>query len=264
MFSASDRVVTYVAATRPLELANDLAELIRLLAARNLAREPWHPGDPPADPITPDVASLARYLASVENAWVNALPNPCILTSGELVLVADFPPEGPANVWFPLPIEPGTDELLDLLGDVVTTLDGYHAHVESDPLLMLYQSVRATERARAVAPEEYRHLIPDPFELAGASLVPPLLVPQEYDTRQVPPGVWWANYWDTEQVRTLGVDRVHAAPWARLRPIRSGLLLAATEQRLDPGRPDHAEVLRALVMELGLRAAQERFRTPLA
>ena len=260
LFSASERVTTYVTATRPLELATGLAGLAGLLTARGLAPAPWRAGDPPGDPITPDTAILADYLAGVENAWANAVPSPCLLTSGSLVLVADLPPDGPASVWFALPLDLSADELLDLLDEVVTALDGYHAHVENDALLMLYQSVRATERARAAAPQEYRHLIPDPPELAGAGLVPQLLVPQEYDTRRVPPGVWWANYWDAEQVRTLGADRVRTAGWAKLRPAGHGLLLAATEQPLDPARPDHVALLRDLVAGLGLRATQERFR----
>ncbi|WP_406631582.1 hypothetical protein [Amycolatopsis sp. WGS_07] len=251
----NDRVTAYVPASGPPELAAGLAELAGLLSA-----QPWRAGGPEGDPIALDAETLAGYLTAVETDWANGVPSPCLLASGDLVLVADFPPDGPANVWFPLLSRPAIDGLLDLLGDVVTALGAYHAHVENDRLLMLYQAVRATERARAAAPEEYRHLIPDPPGQAGSGAVPSLLVPQEYDTRRVPPGVWWANYWDARQVRTLGENRVHAARWARLRPAGQGLLLAPTEEPLDPSRADHAALLRELVEGLGLPAAQERFR----
>jgi hypothetical protein len=86
-------------------------------------------------------------------------------------------------------------------------------------------------------------------------------VPQEYDIRRVPPGIWWVNYWDPTQLQTVGEDRVRTAGWARLRPAtRGGLLLAATEEPSDPADPDHVVKLRQLVADLRLRSLQEQYR----
>jgi hypothetical protein len=150
---------------------------------------------------------------------------------------------------------------MNLLDDLTTTLGAHHAHVEDDRLVLLYQSHRATERARAAVPDEYRNHIPDPPQPPPNHDLPHLLVPQEYDTRHVPPGIWWVNYWDPIQLRTVEEGEVRTAPWARIRPAaRGGLLLAATEEPTDPGRIDDIAQLRRLVTDLRLRALQERFR----
>ncbi len=168
-----------------------------------------------------------------------------------------------ATVWFPLPTPPPVDAVLALLGEVATALDAHHAHVEDARLLLLYQSRRATERARSAVPAEYRQYIPDPPDLPAAGPVPQLLVPQEYDARRVPAGVWWVNYWGGGQVRTVGEERIRAVPWARILSSGDGaLLLAATEDPLDPEIPAHVTRLRELTEGLGLRALQEHRRYP--
>ncbi|WP_018684372.1 DUF5953 family protein [Actinokineospora enzanensis] len=244
MTDANRRVTASLAALDPAQV---LANAAVVLAQHNLAQDPWTTDL--GIPIEPTRRPLAAYLGEVLAARERGEARPSLLTSGPMVLVAE-----PDTVWFPLP--PTTvDACMALIDDLTTAVDAYHAHVEDDRFLLLYQSHRATERARAAVPEEYRHYIPEPPE---SDDLPHLLVPEEYDTRCVPPGVWWVNYWDTTQLATIGEDRVRAAPWARLRQAaRGGLLLAATEEPTDLA---HVTTLRELVADLRLPALQERHR----
>jgi hypothetical protein len=254
------RVTAAVAVSRLTELAAGLAGALRVLCSHGLATGPWQSANGTAAAIEPTARALAAHLDSVLAARDRSEARPCLLRSGQLVVVADVPPGEPAAVWFPLPAL-SLDACLSLLDDLAVALDAYHAHVEDDRLMLGYQAHRATERARAAVPEEYRQYIPEPPESPPGQELPRLLVPQEYDSRRVPAGVWWVNYWDPTQLHTLGEERVRAAPWARIRhATRGGLLLAATEEPSDPGVPDHVARLRRLVTELRLRAAQERFR----
>ncbi|HKS48520.1 MAG TPA: hypothetical protein VJT49_26095 [Amycolatopsis sp.] len=264
VFPAVRRVTVDVGASRLAELAGGLARTAEVLTRHGLVAAPWRTGEAPGTPTPVTEEALADYLGDVEAARSRGEAEPCLLVSGDLVVVANVtppPPPGRATVWFPLLVTPPVDTILALLGDLATALGAGHAHIEDDRLVLLYQSRRATERARAAVPEEYRAYIPDPPDLPVAGLIPQLLVPQEYDTRHVPPGVWWVNYWGATQVQTVGEDLVRAASWARIEQAGDGaLLLAATDEPLDPERADHVARLSDLVGQLGLRALQDRFR----
>lgn len=260
VFSASHRVTADVAVSRLTQLADGLANAMHVLTRHGLATRSWRAGDGTKTPIEPTVQALADYLDSVMAARTRGQAQPCLLHSGQLVVVADTPPDRSATVWFPLPTM-GLDACMALLDDLTVALDAHHAHIEDDRLMLLYQSHRATERARAAVPEEYRQYIPEPPEPPPNQELPKLLVPQEYDTRHVPPGVWWVNYWDRTQLDTVGEERVRAASWARTHEAtRGGLLLAATEEPSDPAHPDHVLRLRQLVTDLQLRTLQEQFQ----
>ncbi len=263
-FPTTRRVITDVLTSGWENLAPGVAEACTVLKRHGLAGDTWFSGEPPGEPITLAVDAVAAYLRRVAAARAQSIPAPCLLISGPLVVVVEMAQTAgspAATLWFTLPIQlPPVDSAMSLVREVAEALGAYHAHVEDDQLLIHYQSRRATQRARAAVPPEYLQYVPDPPEVPGAGSVPELLVPQEYDARKVPAGVWWVNYWDRVQVQTIGEQRVHDAPWARLVETADGaFVLAATDDPLDPTRPDHVARLRELLDELHLREAQERY-----
>jgi hypothetical protein len=251
--------------------ARDLPDLARPLAAVcaglqriGAATADWYAGEPPGIAIAPTAAALGEYLERVAASRRRGIAEVGCVSSGDLLLIADTSrtPSGTAGtVWFSLDGVPAVDRMMELTRTVAEGFGAYNAHLQAERLLLLYQSARGAERARASVPEDLRQYIPDPPFDPAASPVPALLVPQEYDRRRVPAGVWWVNYWGADQVSTLGVDRVRGAGWARILDADDGaLVLAATEEALDLSRPDHVDRLRSLVLGLGLPEAQARFR----
>jgi hypothetical protein len=259
------RRLTAERTTRDLpDLAHPLAAVCAGLRRIGAAAAEWSAGEPPGAPIVPTAAALGEYLERVAASRRRGVAEIGCVSSGTLLLIVDTTrtPSGTVGtVWFSPGGEPAVDRVMTLTRTVAESFGAYNAHLQDERLLLLYQSARGAELARASVPEELRQYVPDPPFDPAASPIPALLVPHEYDRRRVPAGVWWVNYWSAEQVSTLGEERVRAAGWARVVDADGGaLVLAATEEPLDLSRPDHVGRLRSLVLGLGLPEAQARLR----
>jgi hypothetical protein len=146
-----------------------------------------------------------------------------------------------------------TPELLDAVAEA---FGAFSAFTEDAAVLAGTRAERAFERARAHTPPELRAHLPEPPADAG---LPQLLVPEEYDRRLAPDGVFWLNRWSAEMVRWVGEERVRTAPWAEVAERAGGALrLTATPRPLDPARD--RDLLAELLRALDLRGAQERCR----
>jgi hypothetical protein len=254
------------AAPSLLGLAPGLVRVCRTVEQRLAAHGPWTAGDPGRS-IAIEQGAIEQFLQQVMRARGQGFPAVCSFTAtgggDPLLVVADLEPTPAgalASVWFPMPEREPAGGWLALLHDVAEGFGAHHAHLEADDLLMRYQGRRATERARAATPPELRAYIPDPPAFVdGMNL--DLLVPQEYDRRQVPAGVWWINYWDRAQIATLGEGRVRGAGWAQVVEAAEGaLLLTTTDEPLDLANRAHVERLRLLIDNLGLLDAQRHAR----
>ncbi|MEH6373943.1 hypothetical protein V7793_06265 [Streptomyces sp. KLMMK] len=265
-YSADRRVVVERdPASAPGTLASAVIASARALDRLELADPSgWRVGAPPATPITLDQDVVTALLSEVYAARNNGIPEIAALSSGGLFLTLgdeQTPARNLHSLTFTLPAQAqDPDTAVTVLEEVYDAFGAFHGQVEDDRLLMLYQSQRAAQRAWDATPEEYRPYLPGPLPLADTP-VPALLVPQEYDRRLVPSGVWWINRWDPEQVATVGRDRSLRAGWASAHGTASGpLTLLATREPLDVLNTSHAEHLRALIEALGLRELQHRFR----
>ncbi|MFF0284440.1 hypothetical protein ACFYSW_29585 [Rhodococcus aetherivorans] len=229
-----------------------------------VASEDWRAGMPPGRAIELTVEAVAAFLVEVQAARQNGVPAIAALASGDalLVLSEEASPAGGVetlSVTFAMR-EPAPIEILSMLTRVCEEFGAFHGQVEDDRLLMMYTSERAAQRAWEATPPELRQFLPGPEEMPEVT-VPRLLIPQEYDRRRVPSGVWWVNYWDAEQVETVGRERTLTAGWAEiLRAPAGALALLATKEPLNPLRADHAEQLSRLIRAIGLGELQEQFR----
>jgi hypothetical protein len=163
-------------------------------------------------------------------------------------------------VWLPLPSS-GTRSTAALIADFANTFDAVTTFVESADIVRMTRGRRAIERARDRIPEDRRSDASLPALPPIEYDMPQLLVPDEFDRQRAPEGIWWINAWSPQIVDAVGTQRVHAAPWAELRPLANGaLLLIATQHRLDPTTAEDAAVLTTLLRELDIRGLQERWR----
>ena len=215
-----------------------------------------------------DEEAVERYLRTVKEARARGIPEvSCLTLEGAAPTIIVFDTEATcagdlATAWLPLE-EPAVrlDLVIPLVIDVAQAFGASNARVEDDRLALRYQGRRAAERAREATPPELRQFLPDLPDVPAELLLPDLLVPQEYDRAEVPPGVWWVNYWGPRQVTALGEERVRTAEWAQI--VETGhraLMLVATEEPLDPDSPQHISHLRQLLDHLQLRHAQEAAR----
>jgi hypothetical protein len=100
-----------------------------------------------------------------------------------------------------------------------------------------------------------------PLPLEASNLLSDLLLEHQFDTRCVPAGVWWINYWDRVQIETIGRLRVRTAPWAKiLEADDDSLVLVATDTPLDPENPFHYNQVAEIVRHLNLIDIQKKYR----
>jgi hypothetical protein len=241
--------------------------------AEALAR--WKPdlplryvGDPPT-PLGMDESSLARSLADVEGAQERGVPRIFRLVSepglGELSVFFESEATRTGRIgslWFSLSASAAEAPFLRMIGEVSTAFGAYRACIEDERLLLLYRSGRAAERTLAAVPPALQAFVPPPVPSEGKTL-PRLLVPQEFDRTRVPDAVWWINFWNREQVETLGRTRVNSADWfQRLEQPDGALLLVATSEPTSAEDPGHLEQLRRICQQLYLSEAQFHYRFP--
>jgi hypothetical protein len=224
-------------------------------------------GDPPGPPAALDLDEVLEFLRHVDDQHGHGFPERCWFTADgdrdapTVACTLEETAAGPiAQVRCALPEPVTAAALAALVRDAAEQFGSTQAYVEDDVLLLRYFSRRATERARAATPPEFRAHIPDPPDF-GDDVDLDLLVVHDYDRLRVPAGVFWVNSWSAALIATLGQARVRAAGWARILESASGaLVLVATDEPLDPQRPPHLERLRAILDHLRLREAQESVR----
>lgn len=229
-------------------------------------------GDPPR-PIELTESALSAYLQEVQHGWAQGIPLILRLASDprepHLALFYDTEPTSHGDlehVWFSLPssmprslLETGV--LANLVQKIARGFGAFSCYVEDAQLLRLYSGARASERARTAVPPELRRYVPS--QPAGEGRVPALelLVPQEFDRRYVPSGIWWINYWDHLIVDALGRARVRRASWSHVTEVpEGGLILVATNEPTDAQNPAHIARLREIAEQLNLRGVQEQYR----
>ncbi len=260
------RVLAERDATGFSELAPAVTRMARVLDGA-VGAGPWFSGEGQRTRITLDERSIAAYLESVSRARDRGIPEVCCLSSsrrrGPSTLFLELEPVGTnrniASAWFAVPQLPPVEEAMQLVCDFATAFGAAHAYLEDARLLIRYVSRRAFERASSNTPPDLRRYLPEP-ELPSAELaLPDLFV--DFDRIRIPVGVFWVNYFGVIQVRALGEERVRGAGWARVVDASNGaLVLAATEQPLDPNHPPHVRRLREIIDHLGLVEAQRAAR----
>jgi hypothetical protein len=253
-------------ATSFVGLAPHLIGLCRALT-RDRPSARWAMGDPPGPPAALDPDPVVAFLRHVDEQHGHGFPERCWFSvDGDhnpptVACTLEATAAGPiAQARCALPESVTAPALATLVRDVAEQFGATQAYVEDDVLLLRYFSRRATERARAATPPEFRDRIPDPPDLGG-DVDLDLLVVHDYDRLRVPAGVFWVNYWSAALIATLGQARVRAAGWARILESASGaLVLVATDEPLDPQSQLHLDRLCAILDQLRLREAQESVR----
>jgi hypothetical protein len=270
------------------------AGLQRFIAERTINAEPalpealvaivgalaaWRPDVPlcycgdPMRPMAMNVITLADSVAEVEAARAHGERRVWYLandpTSPELALFLDLE-HGPSGrlerIWFSLPpaAHPSLalERLIPLAADLCAGFGAWHGRVEDELLLLLYRAKQVTQRVKASVPPHLREYVPDlPLPGGDQGPLPELLLPTEFDRRQVPDAVWWINYWDSVQVATLGLDRLRRAAFERLLELPNGGVVAGvSELPIDANDPIQLERLRGIIERLELRRLQESCR----
>jgi hypothetical protein len=267
---------------RLVDLAPELVSVCRVIDRAFAAAGTWRvdgfgsdedgPAGPPPQAIPLSVTAVADYLRGVEiRNRAGAFDVPALSTTAGastlMFLLSEVPRAagGLAKLSFVLP------EDLQPIGGAATLIlhmaeafGAFHGHIHQEDLFMRYVARRVAERMReqslVMSPELRQHYPGPPADFPnGVSL--DLLHPDDFNRRHAPTGVWWINYWDAVQVRTLGEDRVRAAGWADVSQASEGaLVLIATPEPPELRKRPHLEQLERLVRNLRLREAQERWR----
>lgn len=92
--------------------------------------------------------------------------------------------------------------------------------------------------------------------------LPKLLRVHQFDSRLVPEGIWWVNFWNSVVVEAVGRERIQTAPWEVLVELPGGgVVVATTEEPTDVRNPTHVAKLAQIVKHLRLRELQEHHRS---
>lgn len=159
----------------------------------------------------------------------------------------------------------GFDALVGLFGRVVEAFGAGYGAVTDSQLMEIVNARIAVEEMKRRIPRERHHQIGRPdfggkVPRALAQRVARVQHPLYFDIHEVPPAVWWINYWSPRQLRAVSVERVRAAPWARVLPQPSGgLILVAVDEPFDATRTDHLERIAQIVEALDLHTVQGRY-----
>jgi hypothetical protein len=215
--------------------------------------------------LTP--AGITTYLDALRTARAGGDIQVFSLGSGadadESIILYDWNDLSPIPIeqmWLPLEL-PDAHATIELVARVAAIFSAITAFTEDPRIVRLTRARRAIERALARIPDERRHDASPPALPPVVANMPQLLVPEEYDRRRAPEGVYWVNVWSAPIVETVGEQRVREAPWAEVRELDQGaLLLVATRHVLDPTSAKDIGILAAILRELDLRSAQERWR----
>lgn len=155
------------------------------------------------------------------------------------------------------------DELLDLFAVAVEGFGaGFGAVLDSRLLEIVHARITVEEMRRRTPPEHHGEIGEPPvYQDVPRALVDRLARirhPIYFDLHQVPPAVWWINYWTPDQLAAVGEEKVRSAPWARIREHPSGgLVLVALDEPLVATNNEHLQRVAAVADVLDLYAAQE-------
>jgi hypothetical protein len=153
-------------------------------------------------------------------------------------------------------------DLMKYIGLAVDTFDAASAAVHDSRLQELVTSTYSREMAKSqLPPSEHKYLPVAAIE----EITPQQLVrrlshyahPSSFDATKIPQAVYWINYWDRTLVKSVGEDRIQAAPWAFVaKHPRGGLLLATQKEEFDALNKEHLERVAKLADALDLYALQ--------
>ncbi len=151
--------------------------------------------------------------------------------------------------------------MMGLIGMFGVELQARIAYVEDAALMQCYTGRRFHELSLAdVAGILPPGLITEtewlpPPGVAGT--LPELLAPREFDLSRVPSGVMWVNWWTSDQIETLGRERVRTAGWEKTIEAADGsMTLAALPGPVDLTRKEDVDKLSSIVQALDLRNKQ--------
>ena len=146
----------------------------------------------------------------------------------------------------------------------VDGFDAATAAIHDSRLFELVATGYTLEMSKSQLPPSQHKYIPIP-EIV--KITPPELFrrlsrlrhPTSFDLTKVPPAVFWINYWNAEQVKSVGEDRVRSAPWGFIAPHpRGGLLLASQQEEFDALKLEHLERIARIADVLDLYSVQGR------
>jgi hypothetical protein len=153
-------------------------------------------------------------------------------------------------------------DLMKYIGLSVDTFEAASAAVHDSRLLELIASGYSREMAKQQLPRsEHKYLPVAEIE----KVTPPQLVrrlshyahPMSFDATKIPQAVFWINYWDHTLVKSVGEDRIRAAPWGFIaHHPRGGLLLATQREEFDALNVDHLERIARIADALDLYSLQ--------
>lgn len=164
------------------------------------------------------------------------------------------------EVFFGAPEKFSLDILLKAIEQVCLKFGAFYGYVWDSLIAPLHgRSIRGYELSLSTLSPEERQFVPRPLPIQGVpDTLPPLLLCSEFDYTRVPDGVWWINFWSSQYVETVGLDRVLTAGWYRVIECPNGcLLLVATQEPTDVRTAVHRKKLEQIVKHLGLRDLQE-------
>jgi hypothetical protein len=267
---------------RAEDMASEILAICDVLASAYSISGPWRvdgfgsnasgPVGPPPRPITLSEQAVSDYLHDIEDRnragrFANPIFSSRVGGSTLMFLLAEDPltSGGIASLSLHAPhdVEP-TGGHAALVAALSAAFGAFNAHVRQEDLFHRYVARRVNERLRdiraSLSPEASGQLPGIPADFSdGVDL--DLLHPIDFDRRLAPTGVWWINYWDAVQLRTLGERKVRAAGWANVTEAADGaVVLSATSQPIDLRDRAHLQQLERLLREIGLREAQERCR----
>lgn len=210
---------------------------------------------------------VAAYLDAVETARAAGDLPVFSLASGtgpdDAIVFYDWEDggtHGMEQLWLPLVRRDGPPAVA-LAARIARLFSASVVFLEDPAIVALTRARRAVQRALDRIPEQRREDAMPPDLPSVDPAVPQLLVPEEYDRRRAPDGVWWINVWDRSLVQSVGERRVRGASWAQVTDLDDGaLLLLATPHELDVASAADRQTLARLLVELDVRGVQERWR----
>ncbi len=203
---------------------------------------------------------IATYMTWLKHVNTSGIPKPFSLSSH------DWKPEltlhllPNKDLFFALPS--GLNETLlrlnrfmEVVAQVCLGFGAYYGYTNDQRLRRCWQNLVGIEGNRLTSTPLRNVGFPEPL--------PELLHFSKFDSRLVPDGIWWVNFWDSVIVETIGLERIQSAPWEILVELsEGGVVVAATEEPTDAQNPLHLAKLAQIVEHLGLRRLQERYQVP--
>jgi len=147
------------------------------------------------------------------------------------------------------------DRFMEVVAQVCPRFGAYYGYTDNQLLRRHWLAKTGVEDNQMTSSTLLNESIIEPL--------PELLHFSKFDSRRVPDGIWWVNFWDSILVETVGLERIQNAPWAgKIKLPEGGVVVATTEEPTDAKNPIHLAKLAQIAEHLGLRELQERYRVP--